>query len=265
MAPSFAAMSESRGTGPIIPLIAAVLLLLVVGDRLWRLRQRSTPPATPAGISAAPATDLGNVPAGRPPVSPLAGGGAARQAVRERLRQAAAGTYLPEMLAENDSVLLRWPARAGRTLRVAVVRQGAEGYVESFAGAVSWAVTRWNGVGLPVQLETGADSAGADIVVAWVASLGAGLLGRAEVTWNGKGEVVRVALTLATHAPDGTPLSQRLMVTLALHELGHTLGLGHSPDRADALFPTSTATELTPRDRRTATLLYDLPTGSLKN
>jgi hypothetical protein len=261
-------MSESRRTGYVIPLLAAVLLLLVVGDQLWRLRPRSAPPATPAGIgrpTAAPATDLGEVPAGRPPVSPLAGGGAARQAVRERLRQEGAGTYLPEMLAENDSILRRWPARAGRTLRVAVVRLGAEGYVENFAGAVSWAVTRWNGVGLPVQLETGADSAGADIVVAWVDSLGADRLGRAEVTRDGKGEVVRVALALSTHAPDGTPLSQRLMVTLALHELGHALGLGHSSDRADALFPTSTATELTARDRRTATLLYDLPTGSLKN
>jgi hypothetical protein len=243
MASSFAAMSESRRTGYVIPLLAAVLLLLVVGDRLWRLRPRTAPPVTP-----------------------LAGGGAARQAVRERLRQEGAGTYLPEMLAENDSVLRRWPARAGRTLRVAAVRLGAEGYVDSFAGAVSWAVTRWIGVGLPVRLETGADSAGADIVVAWVDSLGAGRLGRAEVTWDGKGgEVVRVALALATHAPDGTPLSQRLMVTLALHELRHALGLGHSSDRADALFPTSTATELTPRDRRTATLLYDLPTGSLKN
>ena len=72
-------------------------------------------------------------------------------------------------------------------------------------------------------------------------------------------------LVLATHAPHGEPLPQRVMVTLALHELGHALGLGHSSDRADALFPTSAATELTPRDRRTATLLYDLPTGSLKN
>jgi len=261
-------MSESRRTGYVIPLLAAVLLILVVGDQLWRLRPRSVPPAAPAGIGrplAASASDLGNVPASRPPVSPSAGGAAVRQAVRERVRQEGSGTYLTEMLAENDSILRRWPARAGRTLRVAVVRLGAEGYVENFAGAVSWAVTRWNGVGLPVQLETGADSAEADIVVTWVDSLGADRLGRAEVTRDGKGEVVRAALVLSTHAPGGNPLSQRLMVTLALHELGHALGLGHSADRADALFPTSTATELTPRDRRTATLLYDLPTGSLKN
>ena len=51
-----------------------------------------------------------------PSASPMAGGVAARQAVRERLRQEAAGTYLPETLAENDSVLRRLPARAGRTL-----------------------------------------------------------------------------------------------------------------------------------------------------
>jgi hypothetical protein len=249
-------------------LLAASLLLLVVGDRLWRLRSRSAPSSPSAAIalpSEAPATDLGSVTAGQPPAAPMAGGAAARQAVRERLLREAAGTYLPEMLAENDSALRRWPARAGRTLRVAVVRMGARDYVEDFAGAVHWAVTRWNGVGLPVQLETGADSASADIVVAWVDSLGANRLGRAEVTRDGTGGIVHAVLVLATHSPNGAPLPQRVMVTMALHELGHALGLGHSSDSADALFPTSVAIELTPRDRRTATLLYDLPTGSLKH
>jgi len=260
-------MSQPRRTGPVLPLLAASLLLLVVGDRLWRLRSRSAPSSPVAAIALpreAPATDVGSVPAGQPPAAPMAGGAAARQAVRERLLREAAGTYLSEMLAENDSALRRWPARAGRTLRVAVVRMGARDYVEDFAGAVHWAVTRWNGVGLPVQLETGADSASADIVVAWVDSLGANRLGRAEVTRDGTGGIVHAVLVLATHSPSGAPLPQRVMVTLALHELGHALGLGHSSDSADALFPTSVATELTPRDRRTATLLYDLPTGSLK-
>ena len=55
------------------------------------------------------------------------------------------------------------------------------------------------------------------------------------------------------------------MTTMALHELGHAVGLGHSSDPKDALYPTSGAAALTPRDRRTATVLYELPTGSVRN
>jgi len=71
-------------------------------------------------------------------------------------------------------------------------------------------------------------------------------------------------VTLATHLPDGRPVSPSQMVALALHELGHALGLGHSPVKTDAMYPETSATDLTQRDRRTAMLLYDLPPGSLK-
>jgi predicted Zn-dependent protease len=75
---------------------------------------------------------------------------------------------------------------------------------------------------------------------------------------------VRAAVHLVTHTRDGRSPTSQLMVTMALHELGHVLGLGHSADPSDALHPASTATELSSRDRRTARLLYDLPTGSIK-
>jgi predicted Zn-dependent protease len=54
------------------------------------------------------------------------------------------------------------------------------------------------------------------------------------------------------------------MSALALHEIGHALGLGHSSSRADAMYPIAMSSELSERDRRTAQLLYDLPPGSIR-
>jgi len=45
---------------------------------------------------------------------------------------------------------------------------------------------------------------------------------------------------------------------------GHLLGLGHSDQPEDVMYPTTTVHDLTNRDRRTAGLLYALPPGSVK-
>jgi predicted Zn-dependent protease len=189
---------------------------------------------------------------------------AERAAVRERLRSETAGSYMAQTVEAADSVVHHWGARGGRPIRVAVVPWTAAGYREEYAGAVEWALVRWNGVGLPVSLVTTRDSSGADVVLTWVDTLGGEAAGQARVVWTRPGEIVRAEVRLVTHMPDGKTPTSKQMVTMALHELGHVLGLGHSSDPADALHPTSTAIELSLRDRRTARLLYDLPTGGVK-
>ena len=260
-----------------IPLVALLLVGLVAGDLARRALVRPAPRlAATAPIRTAPSlADSGG--AGWA----TAGGGArtmaaavaasepldaaTRTAALRRIEREGADTYLPAMLVAGDSVLHRWgDDRAARPVRVAVLREMPPGFREAYFANVGWAITRWNTVGLPIYLEQVADTDGADIVVTWADRLDSNRAGRADVAWVRGGQLAHVRVTLAIHTPGGRQVAPSEMVALALHELGHALGLGHSPVAADALHPETAALDLTARDRRTALLLYSVPPGNLK-
>ena len=263
-------MADRAARGLVIPFVALLLIGLVAGDLARRALVRPAAPrsmrvASPAPVPGAAATGGGGrtMAAAVAPTATL--DPETRAVALLRIQREGAETYLPTMLASGDSALHRWgDDRAGRPVRVAVMRETAPGFREVFFANVGWAITRWNAVGLPIYLEQVADTAGADIVVTWADRLDSNRAGRADVSWDRSGRLAHVLVTLATHAPDGRQVLPSQMVALALHELGHALGLGHSPVAADALYPETSAADLTVRDRRTALLLYSIPAGSFK-
>jgi len=268
-APQIAGVAGPRTRSNLIPIVALLFLAAVATDVV----RRAVEGARPAIRNVAPdrgdtadvrAESVGPGAAAPRPTDRL--DSAARAAALARIEAGSAATYLPAMLDENDSVLHRWSDdRAGRPLRVAVLRgDSVPGFQEIFLANVAWALGRWNGIGLPVWLEEQPDTAGADIVVEWVAQLDGNRTGRTELTWQRRGPIVRADVELATHLPGGRPVQPAQMVALALHELGHAIGLGHSPVKTDALYPETSATDLSARDRQTALLLYSVPPGSLK-
>lgn len=245
------------------PLVAATALLLV-GAVVWdaaRSAQR-----TPAAASAVRTASAGSERAAAPPLpAPDEGRALARAETRRRIRESAGFTYLNEIVAASrDSMLHRWVRGADDPVRVWFAPPGAAGANPGFDDAVRDAFARWTLSGVPVRFAFVDDSARADVLVRWRAQFDTDRTGQTDLAWDGDGRLVSAVVTIATHDPRGRPLGAEDVRAVALHEVGHVLGLDHSPDSADVMFPTTIAHDLSARDVATAILLYDLAPGSLR-
>ena len=191
---------------------------------------------------------------------------AARRAIRDRI--ARADTYLPAMLLAGDSILKRWPARLDDPIKVYIAPgNDVPGYSVAFSRAVHEAFRRWQrGSGIPVAFDVVRDSSAAEVKVRWIERFrNLERTGQADVAWNSGGWLTHGTLTLATHTHDGWPLGADAVYAVALHEIGHLLGLGHSDDPSDLMYPTTSVSDLSARDRWTASLLYALPPGPVSD
>ena len=188
---------------------------------------------------------------------------AARTAILRHI--AGPDSYLPAMLRENDSLLRRWPERTVPPLRVHLLPGRVPANSTDLREAARDAFVRWERVGgIPMRFDFVNDSGTADVIVRWIDRFPLRRAGQADIRWNGEGWIVSATLTLATHTSDGLPLGRDAVYTVAMHEIGHLFGLGHSDDPQDVMFPTTSVHDITPRDRHTARLLYAVPPGSLR-
>ena len=177
--------------------------------------------------------------------------------------------YLCAEAEINGSLrLLRWP---DETPFIRVWVPGPAGLSPELSRELQRAAVRgiqtWHGHPIPLSIRTRERGEVPDITVEWSRTLEEGRLGRAVVEWAGRDGEVRVrvlGLVLATHDPMDSQreLNPREVELVAAHEMGHALGLPHSDDPRDVMFPQNTATRLTTRDFRTLEALYSLPNGA---
>jgi Matrixin len=178
---------------------------------------------------------------------------------RDDILRAAHGTYIGRILLDRDSTLDRWPDRVATPIRVWVEPSSQPG----FADGVRAAFREWVDVGLPLRFVFVDGARNAEVTVRWTEHLdrktGNTVWRVDNHGWMRSGDVL-----LATHMGDGRPLDAQSLRAIALHEIGHLIGLAHSDDGHDVMAPLVRVTALSTADRATARLLYTLPAGHLR-
>ncbi|MBK5188178.1 MAG: matrixin family metalloprotease [Gemmatimonadaceae bacterium] len=185
--------------------------------------------------------------------------------IRRRIQLGENGTYIGEILGERDSALARWPERVAQPVRVWVGSGPAiEGWDDSYPERVRNAFDQWADLGIPVKFTFVRDSTDADVHVSWIDHFDSPISGKTIWARDSKWWIVTANITLALHHNAGELLDAKAIHAIALHEVGHLLGLDHTADTANIMTARVRVRDLSEADRATMKLLYSLPPGSVK-
>jgi predicted Zn-dependent protease len=242
---------------------AVPLLSLVLGALLLGAGHRSataTGTTDAATIHESDGGSIGGALGIAGPVRP----GENREAVKRKLHDEEGGTYIDEILLERDSSLARWPDRDAPLSIWIRPQSNIAGFDTTYVGRVKAAFRAWDDVDLPIHFQFIADSARADVHVTWIDHFKDPISGRTRWTRDEDWNITNADIVLAVHHRGGEQLDPDAMRAMAMHEIGHLLGLDHTTDSSSIMAPVVRVRELSMEDRATAQLLYSLPAGPLR-
>jgi hypothetical protein len=188
-----------------------------------------------------------------------------RAEIRRKVRDAEATTYISDILHERDSSIARWADRNGIPLTVWIQpHTNVPDFSPVYLQRVRQAFEEWDALNLPLRFAIVDDSAQAEVHVDWVDRFKTQISGRTRWARDEDWVITDANITLAMHHTQGDMLDPESMRAMALHEIGHLLGLDHTRDSLSIMAPRVRVRQLSSADRATVRLLYALPTGPIR-
>jgi hypothetical protein len=254
-----------RSEAVLLPGLAAVFLVVAgfVGIKVLRAPRRLKPAAAVADVS--PADAAGTADAGLssvrksslPPPPPRD-----YADIALRLTEASRVTYIDAILAARGGNIARWMERRENPISVWIQPTTTlSDFYPDFKDRARDAFYTWAAAGVPLRFLFVDDSSAAEVHLTWVDRFDDSAAGKTYWERDPNWWIVGANIEIALHRPTGEAYDQQMVRAISLHEVGHLIGLDHSPDLDDIMAAKVRVTTLSPADLRTARLIYELPPG----